>query len=86
MNPVQMIFGSVTVAVIFSLFVYASSKQAQLRRFKRQHPAAGFVLILLAGYFVIHLFGSIIVFLFGIALPLLCEYIMKNIALIFIYI
>ena len=73
MNPVQMIFGSVTVAVVFSVFVYTTSKQAQLRRFKRHHPAASFMIILLAGYFVIHLFGSIIVFLFGIALPLLCK-------------
>ena len=72
-NPVQMLFGFVTVAVVFSVFVYASNSQSQIRRFKRHHPGVCVLVVLLVGYYVIHLFGSIIVFLFGIALPLLCE-------------
>lgn len=69
-HPVQMIFGVLSVAAIFGIFVYLSNNQAQLRRFKRQHPGICTAAILMCGYLVIHLFGSVIVFLFGIALPL----------------
>lgn len=69
-HPVQMIFGFLSVAAIFGIFVYLSNNQAQLRRFKRQHPGVCTAAIFACGYVVIHLFGSVIVFLFGIALPL----------------
>lgn len=70
-HPVQMIFGCAAVVAAFGLFVFSSNNQAQLRRFKRQHPGICLVAILVSGYIIIHLFGSVIVFLFGIALPLL---------------
>lgn len=70
-HPVQMIFGFASVVAAFGLFVVSSNNQAQLRRFKRQHPGVCLMAILALGYLLIHLFGSVIVFLFGIALPLL---------------
>ena len=69
MHPAQMILGSVCIGGSFALFVYASNSQAQLRKFKRHHPAISLVIVFFLGYVFVYFIGSVLVFIFGIACP-----------------
>lgn len=68
-HPVKMLFGMLTMAVILFVFAYVSAKGTSIYQFKKKHPTAGIIFIILAGCFVAYTLGSLIVFLLGILLP-----------------
>uniref|UniRef100_A0A914VZ13 PRA1 family protein n=1 Tax=Plectus sambesii TaxID=2011161 RepID=A0A914VZ13_9BILA len=70
-HPKDMILGFASLATVIAVVLYATSKNPEALQFKRDHPVATLIAIVLAGYFVVYVLGSVIVFLYGIAMPLL---------------
>ncbi|XP_029015097.1 PRA1 family protein 2 [Betta splendens] len=70
-HPLQLCVGAVVVTSLFLGFVWAAENQAPIRRFRRNHPSACLLAILLASYLFISVLGGVAVFLFGIAFPVL---------------
>ncbi|XP_013419780.1 PRA1 family protein 2 [Lingula anatina] len=70
LHPVKMVIGVLAVAVVFSVFVYATNNKAATRHFKKDHPLLCMGGVLFGGYLLVYMAGAVIVFLFGIALPL----------------
>lgn len=70
-QPFQMLVGAIVVTLVFLGFVWAAENQAPIRRFRRNHPAAAVLAILLGSYLFLTVLGGVAVFLFGIAFPIL---------------
>ncbi|XP_053195119.1 PRA1 family protein 2 [Scomber japonicus] len=70
-QPFQLLVGAMVVTLLFLGFVWAAENQAPIRRFRRNHPAACVLAILLVSYLLLSVVGGVAVFLFGIAFPIL---------------
>merc|ERR1719233_285082 len=63
------IFCSLIISV-FGLLYYMSSKQAQVKTVKKEHPTMVMFATFSLGYFFIYQSGCILVFLMGVMLPI----------------
>ncbi|KAF7646264.1 hypothetical protein LDENG_00190800 [Lucifuga dentata] len=70
-QPFQLFVGAAVVSLFFLGFVWAAENQAPIRRFRRNHPSASLLVILLASYLLLSVLGGVAVLLFGIAFPIL---------------
>uniref|UniRef100_A0A6Q2Y1H1 PRA1 family protein n=1 Tax=Esox lucius TaxID=8010 RepID=A0A6Q2Y1H1_ESOLU len=70
-QPFHLFLGATVVTLMFMGFVWAAENQAQIRRFRRNHPSLALCAILAASYFFLTVLGGVAVFLFGIAFPIL---------------
>ncbi|XP_048510987.1 PRA1 family protein 3 isoform X2 [Athalia rosae] len=68
-HPVKMFVGALSMCVALGLFAYISSEGRAIHRIKKDYPAQGIGLVLLAAGFLAYTVGSLLVFLMGILLP-----------------
>lgn len=71
LNPQQMFYGILTMAIVFGILYYVSHSKAEVGRFKKNHPLIVMVSVFCVGYFFIYKIGCVIVFLFGVMMPVL---------------
>jgi len=69
-NPAQMLLGMAVVAGMMGLYNYLTKNQRIAIDFKKDHPLACLIVILVGVYLIISLLGSVLVFMFGVCLPL----------------
>lgn len=69
LNPGKMILGILTMALIFGLLYYLSSRQVQVKTLKKNHPMLVMVSTFCSGYFLIYQAGCVMVFLAGVMMP-----------------
>jgi len=70
-NPHHMLYGILTMALIFGLLYYGSMNCDQIGDFKKDHPFVTMLGSFMLGYYLIMQLGCISVFLFGVLLPVM---------------
>jgi len=70
-NPHHMIYGVITMAVVFGMMYYGCMHSSQVADFKRNHPFLAMLGSFLMGYYLILQMGCISVFMFGVLLPVM---------------
>ncbi|XP_023336137.1 PRA1 family protein 3 [Eurytemora carolleeae] len=70
-NPHHMLYGIITMGLVFGLMYYSSSNNAQVAEFKQNHPFIVMMGSLFIGYYFILQIGCVSVFMFGVALPVM---------------
>jgi hypothetical protein len=80
-NPGQMLLGMAVVAGMMVAYNQLTKNQRVAMDFKKEHPLACLILILVGVYLIISLLGSVLVFLFGVCLPLSATFIHASLRL-----